>query len=225
MSEATTPKTHKFEAEVSQVLSLVINSLYSNKEVFLRELVSNAADALDKLRFESVQNPALQQAGYQPKIRLIPDEKAKTLTIADNGIGMTEASLAKDLGTVARSGSKELIERLQKADQKHDLKLIGQFGVGFYSGFLVADHIDVISRAAGSDVAHKWSSEGKDTFLLEPAQREEVGTSIVLYLKSEFEEFTKEWKLRELVERYSNFIQYPIELQVTRSKKDEPDEV
>ncbi|MET0385570.1 MAG: molecular chaperone HtpG [Polyangiales bacterium] len=225
MSEATTAKTHKFEAEVSQVLSLVINSLYSNKEVFLRELVSNAADALDKLRFESVQNPTLVPAGYQAKVRLIPDEKAKTLTIWDNGIGMTEASLTKDLGTVARSGSKELIERLHKADQKHDLKLIGQFGVGFYSGFLVADHIEVISRAAGSDTAHRWTSTGKDTFEIEPAQREEAGTSVVLHLKSEFEEFTREWKLRELVERYSNFIQYPIELQVTRSKKDEPDEV
>ena len=225
MSEAASPKTHKFEAEVSQVLSLVINSLYSNKEVFLRELISNAADALDKLRFESIQNPGLLPAGYQAKIRLIPDEKNKTLTLWDNGVGMTEAALAKDLGTVARSGSKELIERLRQAEQKHDLKLIGQFGVGFYSGFLVADHVDVISRAAGTDVAHKWSSAGKDTFLVEPAQRDEVGTSVVLYLKEDFQDFTKEWKLRELVERYSNFISYPIELQVTRSKKDEPDEV
>ena len=225
MSEAATPKTHKFEAEVSQVLSLVINSLYSNKEVFLRELVSNAADALDKLRFESMQNPSLLPAGYQAKIRLIPDEKNKTLTIWDNGVGMSEAALAKDLGTVARSGSKELVERLRQAEQKHDLKLIGQFGVGFYSGFLVADHVDVISRAAGSEVAHKWSSAGKDTFLIEPAQRDEVGTSVVLYLKEDFKDLAREWKLRELVERYSNFISYPIELQVTRSKKDEPDEV
>ena len=224
MSEAT-PKTHKFEAEVSQVLRLVINSLYSNKEVFLRELVSNAADALDKLRFESVQNPALAPSGYSPTIRLIPDEKAKTLTIWDNGIGMSEQALSKDLGTVARSGSKELLERLQKAEQKHDMKLIGQFGVGFYSGFLVADHIDVISRAAGSEQAHKWSSTGQDSYTIEPAQRDEVGTTIVLHLKSDFEDYTREWKLRELIERYSNFIAYPIELQVTRSKKDEPDEV
>jgi molecular chaperone HtpG len=224
MSEAT-PKTHKFEAEVSQVLRLVINSLYSNKEVFLRELVSNAADALDKLRFESVQNPGLVPSGYSPMIRLLPDEKAKTLTIWDNGIGMSEQALTKDLGTVARSGSKELLERLQKAEQKHDMKLIGQFGVGFYSGFLVADHIDVISRAAGSDQAHKWSSTGQDSFTIEPAERDEVGTSIVLHLKADFEEYTREWKLRELIERYSNFIAYPIELQVTRSKKDEPDEV
>jgi len=224
MSEAT-PKTHKFEAEVSQVLRLVINSLYSNKEVFLRELVSNAADALDKLRFESVQNPALVPSDYSPVIRLIPDEQAKTLTLWDNGIGMSEEALGKDLGTVARSGSKELLERLQKAEQKHDMKLIGQFGVGFYSGFLVADHIDVISRAAGSEQAHKWSSTGEDSYTVEPAQRDQVGTSIVLHLKGEFEEYAREWKLKELIERYSNFISYPIELQVTRSKKDEPDEV
>ena len=224
MSEQASPHTHKFEAEVSQVLSLVINSLYSNKDVFLRELISNAADALDKLRFESVQRPGLVPDGYKPAIKLIPDEQAKTLTISDNGIGMTAEALAKDLGTVARSGSKELIERLHKSDQKHDMKLIGQFGVGFYSGYLVADRIDVISRAAGSDAANKWTSAGKDTFMIEPAGRDEVGTSVVLHLKSEFEEYAREWKLRELVERYSNFISYPIELQVKR-KKDDVDEL
>jgi molecular chaperone HtpG len=220
MSEQASPQTHKFEAEVSQVLSLVINSLYSNKDVFLRELISNAADALDKLRFESVQRPGLVPDGYKPAIKLIPDEQAKTLTISDNGIGMTAEALAKDLGTVARSGSKELIERLSKNDQKHDLKLIGQFGVGFYSGYLVADRIDVISRAAGADVANKWTSVGKDTFMIEPSGRDEVGTSVVLHLKSEFEEYAREWRLRELVERYSNFISYPIELQVKRKNND-----
>jgi len=221
MSEATTtPTTHKFEAEVSQVLRLVINSLYSNKDVFLRELVSNAADALDKLRFDSIQNPNLLGADYTAKVRLIPNEQDKTLTIWDNGVGMSETTLAKDLGTVARSGSKELLEKLRQAEQKHDLKLIGQFGVGFYSGFLVADHIDVISRAAGQDAAYKWSSDGKETFTIEPTQREETGTSVVLHLKEEYQEYTGEWKLRELVERYSNFISYPIELQVTRKKDD-----
>jgi molecular chaperone HtpG len=218
-------KTHKFEAEVSQVLSLVINSLYSNKDVFLRELVSNAADALDKLRFEAIQKPELVGNDYKPTIKLIPDEKLKTLTIMDNGIGMTEASLIKDLGTVARSGSKELVERLKQADQKHDLRLIGQFGVGFYSGYLVADRIEVVSRAAGVEQAFKWSSEGKDSFEIEPSQRDEVGTTIVLHLKSEFEDYAREWRLRELVERYSNFIAYPIELQIKRQQKDEPEEI
>jgi molecular chaperone HtpG len=188
MTSEASAKTHKFEAEVSQVLSLVINSLYSNKDVYLRELVSNAADALDKLRFETIQNPGLVQAGYQPKIQLIPDEKAKTLTISDNGIGMSEAALIKDLGTVARSGSKELVERLKQANEKHDLKLIGQFGVGFYSGYLVADRIEVISRAAGSDAAHRWVSEGKDNFTIEPAERAEPGTTVILHLKPDHED-------------------------------------
>jgi molecular chaperone HtpG len=228
MTSEANATTHKFQAEVSQVLSLVINSLYSNKDVFLRELISNAADALDKLRFESIQQPALVPADYQPKIRLIPDETAHTLTIWDNGIGMSEAALTKDLGTVARSGSKELIERLRVAEQKHDLKLIGQFGVGFYSGYLVADRIEVLSRAAGSEQSYKWSSDGKESFEVvaaEPSERGEVGTSIVLHLKSEFTDYAREWRLRELVERYSNFISYPIEIQVKRTDKDKVEEV
>jgi molecular chaperone HtpG len=224
MTSEASAKTHKFEAEVSQVLSLVINSLYSNKDVFLRELVSNAADALDKLRFESIQNQTLVPADYQPKIQLIPDEKAKTLTISDNGIGMSESALVKDLGTVARSGSKELVERLKQADKQHDLKLIGQFGVGFYSGYLVADRIEVISRAAGTEKASKWISDGKESFSVEPAERSEVGTSVILHLKSEHEDYAREWRLRELVERYSNVISYPIELRITRQEKDKPEE-
>ena len=217
-------QTHRFEAEVSQVLSLVINSLYSNKDVFLRELISNAADALDKFRFEAIARPELAPAGYAPRIRLIPDEEAKTLTISDNGIGMSEESLKKDLGTVARSGSKELVERLKQADTQHDLKLIGQFGVGFYSGYLVADRIDVISRAAGSEQAFKWSSEGHDSFTIEPAERDEVGTTVVLHLKKEQEDYAREWRLRELVSRYSDFISCPIELRVKRpAGKDEPE--
>ncbi|HKP55748.1 MAG TPA: molecular chaperone HtpG [Polyangiales bacterium] len=225
MTNPAGAQTHRFEAEVSQVLSLVINSLYSNKDVFLRELISNAADALDKLRFEALSKPELLPEGHTPRIRLIPDEQAKTLTISDNGIGMTEEALQKDLGTVARSGSKELVERLHKADQAHDLKLIGQFGVGFYSGYLVADHITVISRPAGSDKAFKWSSAGKDEFTIEPAERDEVGTSVVLHLKSEQEEYAKEWRLRALVERYSDFVSQPIELQVKHKPKDEPEEI
>jgi molecular chaperone HtpG len=228
MEDPASAQTHRFEAEVSQVLSLVINSLYSNKEVFLRELISNASDALDKLRFEALSNSELAPAGHTPRIRLIPDEGAKTLTIVDNGIGMTEESLRKDLGTVARSGSKELVERLRKADKASDLKLIGQFGVGFYSGYLVADRIEVVSRAAGSEQAFKWTSDGKDSFTIEPADREEIGTSVVLHLKPEHEEFSREWRLRELVERYSDFVSQPIELLVKRKEgtdKDAPEVV
>src|SRR3954462_1394375 len=169
----TAKETLGFQAEVKQLLPLMIHSLYSNKEVFLRELISNAADALDKLRFEALSNPELAPSGHTPRIRLIPDEQAKTLTISDNGIGMSEEALRKDLGTVARSGSKELVERLRKTEKASDLKLIGQFGVGFYSGYPAPDRIEVISRAAGSDKAFKLSSEGKDSFTIEPADREE----------------------------------------------------
>ena len=214
MTSETQGKTHKFKADVAQVLSLVINSLYSNKEVALRELVSNAADALDKLRFVAIEKPALQSSGYAPHIRLIPDEKAKTLTISDNGIGMSEAALAKDLGTVARSGTREFAQKLKEAQKSGAADLIGQFGVGFYSGYLIADRIEVVSRAAGSNKAARWVSEGQDSFSIEPAERDEAGTSIILHLKEDQEEFAKPWKLRELIRRYSDFISYPIELEV-----------
>src|SRR5688500_18625305 len=188
------PKTHAFQAEVSQVLSLVIHSLYSNKDIFLRELVSNAADALDKLRFEAISKPELAPKDHVARVRLIPDEAARTLTIADSGIGMTEEQLVRDLGTVARSGTRELAEKLKLAkppSEGQDGKdgagsvpsFIGQFGVGFCRGCLVADRIDVISRAAGSDKAFQWSSSGTDNFTVAPAEREEIGTSVVLHLK------------------------------------------
>jgi molecular chaperone HtpG len=224
MASADSATTHQFQAEVSQVLSLVINSLYSNKDVFLRELVSNAADALDKLRFAAIQQPKLLPEGHAPKIRLIPDEKSATLTIWDNGIGMSRETLTRDLGTVARSGSKALVEELKQAQQQHDLKLIGQFGVGFYSGYLVADRIEVISRAAGSDEAFRWSSDGQESFIVEPAGRDEVGTSVILHLKKEQEDYAREWRLRELVARYSDFISHPIELCIKRQDKDGKEE-
>ncbi len=223
-ASADSTTTHRFQAEVSQVLSLVINSLYSNKDVFLRELISNAADALDKLRFASIQQPALVPEGYAPKIRLVADEKAATLTIWDNGIGMSRQTLTQDLGTVARSGSKALLEELQQAQKQHDLKLIGQFGVGFYSGYLVADRIEVVSRAAGSDEAFRWSSDGQESFIVEPAGRDELGTSVILHLKKDQEDYAREWKLRELVTRYSDFISYPIELCISRRDKEGKEE-
>jgi molecular chaperone HtpG len=216
-----TPKTQKFKAEVSQVLSLVINSLYSNKDIFLRELVSNAADALDKLRFEAIAKPELLQKGHEPKIRLIPDRVARTLTVWDNGIGMSEQALVQDLGTVARSGTREFAERLQEVKDKRDLNLIGQFGVGFYSGYLVADRIEVVSRAAGSEQAFRWSSTGQEGFVVEPAEREETGTSVVLHLKPGEDAFLDEWKLRELVRQYSDFINHKVELYVTRQGEKE----
>ncbi len=221
--------THQFQAEVSQVLSLVINSLYSNKEIFLRELISNAADALDKLRFTALQKPELLPDGHALRIRLIPDEKQKTLTLWDNGIGMTEAELRDNLGTVARSGSKDFMNKLREAQEAQkgkdaQLSLIGQFGVGFYSGYLVADRIEVISRAAGSEQAFRWVSEGKDTFSIEPAERDSIGTSVVLHLKKEAKEFLEPYRLRELVTRYSDYVSHTIELQ-EKGKKDEPPKI
>src|SRR5689334_13031453 len=161
--------THAFQAEVGRVLSLVINSLYSNKEIFLRELVSNASDALDKLRFRALTEPSLLDGGDPALvIRLRIDEAAtgKVLVIEDTGIGMTEAELVENLGTVAKSGSHAFLEKLEAA--KKDVSIIGQFGVGFYSSYLVADRVEVISRAAGTDKAWKWSSSGKETFEVEP---------------------------------------------------------
>lgn len=231
---ASAPQTHAFQAEVSQVLSLVIHSLYSNKDIFLRELVSNAADALDKLRFESIEKPELTPKDHVARVRLIPDTAARTLTIADNGIGMTEEQLVRDLGTVARSGTRELAEKLKLAGKQAEAgkeggsavpSFIGQFGVGFYSGFLVADRIDVISRAAGSDKAFQWSSSGTDSFTVAPAERDEIGTSVVLHLKEDLASYAEEHTLKNLVRTYSDFISYPIELKVTRdSEKEGPKE-
>ena len=209
-------KTHAFQAEVSRLLELVVHSLYSNKEIFLRELVSNAADALDKLRFRAVTETSLA-TDVPLGVVLRPDPEAKTLSIEDTGCGMTEEELVQFLGTVAHSGSRELYERLSKAGEAKDLSLIGQFGVGFYSAFLVADHVDVISRAAGQELAFKWSSDAKSSFSIEPAERATHGTTVRLHLKEEHADFLEQWRLRSLVERYSDYVPYPVSL-VTKNK-------
>ena len=211
MSEAT---THSFKAEVSQVLHLVVNSLYSNKEVFLRELVSNASDALDKRRFEAVTH-AEMAATSELKIQISADAAASTLTISDNGIGMSAAELEQNLGTIARSGTREFLSKIQKAKEASDqgLQLIGQFGVGFYSAYLVADKVDVITRRAGDSAAHRWSSDAQESFTIEPAERAEAGTTLVLHLKEDQKEFANPGRLRELVRRYSDYIGHPIEIE------------
>ena len=209
MSPAMTE--HAFQAEVSRVLSLVINSLYSDKEIFLRELVSNASDALDKLRFRSLTDPSL--LGDQPdlEIHLRVDAEAGTLTIADTGVGMTEEELIKNLGTVAHSGSAAFMQALEQQAQKKDVNIIGQFGVGFYSAYLVADRVTVTTLAAGADQkAVRWESAGKDSFTVEPADKTTRGTEIVLHLKEEQKGLLEDWKLRDLVRRYSDYVGYPI---------------
>jgi molecular chaperone HtpG len=207
------PAVRPFKAEVSQLLKLLVNSLYSNPEVFVRELISNASDALDKLRFDSLSKPELMPSGTALAVRIIPDAEGKTLTFADNGIGMSGQELEENLGTLARSGTRQFVEALEAARDAADKpQLIGQFGVGFYSAFLVADRVEVVSRAAGSSEAFRWSSDAKESFSIEPAQRDEQGTSVILHLKDESKEYLETFRLRQLVERYSDYIPHPIEL-------------
>ncbi|HEY4016986.1 MAG TPA: molecular chaperone HtpG [Polyangiaceae bacterium] len=208
--------SHPFQAEVSQVLHLVIHSLYSHKEIFLRELVSNASDALDKLRFRGLTEPDLYEGDTSLVVRVRANRDAKTLTIEDTGIGMTEEELVRDLGTIARSGSRAFLEQLAQRGQK-DARLIGQFGVGFYSAYLVADRVEVVSRPAGAgQVAHKWSSDGKEAFAVEPSERAERGTAITLHLRADQLEFLDDWRLRELIKRYSDYVGHPIQLWATK---------
>ncbi len=204
--------TRKFKAEVTQVLSLVINSLYSNKEIFLRELVSNASDALDKLQFQALTHPEILGEDASLKIRVIPNEAEKTLTIWDNGIGMNEEELIELLGTIAHSGSRNFLEELKKRGESADVNIIGQFGVGFYSAYLVADRVEVVSQKAGTSEAFKWSSDAQEKFTVEPSEREERGTSVILHLKDEFAEFLAPYRLRQLIKQYSDFVGHPIEM-------------
>ncbi|MDP9034692.1 MAG: molecular chaperone HtpG [Myxococcota bacterium] len=208
--------THSFQAEVSQVLHLVIHSLYSHKEIFLRELISNASDALDKLRFRVLTEPDLYEGDTTLAIRIRADREAGTLTIEDTGVGMTADELVRELGTVARSGSRAFLEQLAQQGKK-DARLIGQFGVGFYSAYLVADRVEVVSRAAGpGQTAHVWVSEGKDTFTVAPHDRTARGTAITLHVRQDQREFLDDWRLRELVMRYSDYVSHPIELLATK---------
>ncbi|MCE9634717.1 MAG: molecular chaperone HtpG [Planctomycetes bacterium] len=211
---------HRFQAEVAEVLSLVVNSLYTHKEVYLRELISNASDAIDQLAFRALQQPDLVVGPPEWRIDIVPDREARTLTIRDNGAGMDDADLVQNLGTIAHSGTKKLLESLS-GDQRKDLTLIGQFGVGFYSAFLVADRVTVVTRKAGGDGrAWKWSSDGKSGFTLEPGEREGRGTDVVLHMKETEADFLREWTLRELVKKYSDFVRHPIRLEVERGQDD-----
>jgi molecular chaperone HtpG len=206
-------EVHGFQTEVTKLLSLLAKSLYSNKDVFLRELISNASDAIDKLRFLAITKPELLGDDPNFAIRVKGDEKAGTLTISDNGVGMTLEQANEHLGTIAKSGTEEFLKNLT-GEQKKDSQLIGQFGVGFYSSFIVADKVTVISRAAGAkpDEAVKWESEGQGTYTSEPATRETRGTDIILHLKPDCTEFLYGWKLREDITKYSDHISTPVYL-------------
>ncbi|PLC48073.1 molecular chaperone HtpG [Pollutimonas subterranea] len=217
MSQTDTPvsssETLGFQAEVKQLLHLMIHSLYSNKEIFLRELVSNASDACDKLRFEAIDNPELFQGDADLRIRVEFDKDQRTITISDNGIGMSRDEAVSHLGTIARSGTKEFFSKLTGDSQK-DAQLIGQFGVGFYSAFIVAKKVSVLSRRAGvaETEAVMWESEGEGDFTVAPVEKADRGTSVTLYLRDDEDEFLNGWKLREVLRHYSDHISLPIQM-------------
>ena len=221
--------SRKFKTEVADLLHLIIHSLYSNKEIFLRELISNASDAIDKLRYLSLTDEKLKGYSFEPRIDIsFTEEGGRTLTIKDNGIGMNEADLNDNLGTIASSGTRKFLASLTE-DQKKDSNLIGQFGVGFYSAFMVAKKITVISRKAGEDGAWKWESDGESSYSIEPAERSEQGSTIILTLNEEGEEYANRWSLENLIKKYSDNIAYPIYLEYDQvhydnDKKDEKGE-
>jgi molecular chaperone HtpG len=200
-----------FQTEVSKLLHLIIHSLYSHKEIFLRELVSNASDALDKLKFLNLTDEKYKSLKFDPRIDISFNFTEKTLSISDNGIGMNEQDLDENLGTIARSGTRNFVEKMT-GDAKKDSNLIGQFGVGFYSAFMVADKVEVISKKAGEDSAWKWVSDGKEEYTIEPAERDSHGTTVTVHLNREGEEYANRWTIQSIIRKYSNHVPFPIYL-------------
>ncbi|MFW6297965.1 MAG: molecular chaperone HtpG [Desulfosalsimonas sp.] len=222
-----TPKTetYEFQTEVKQLLNIIINSLYSNKEIFLRELISNASDAIDKASFRAQTDPDILGDDTEFKIKLIADKQARTLTVSDNGIGMTKQEVKENLGTIAKSGTAAFLEALDKSKQENGLtpELIGQFGVGFYSAFIVADDVTVITRAAGEQTATKWESAGDGSYTIEETEKAGRGTDVILKLSPEVQkedDFTDEWTIRRIVKRHSDFVRYPVVMDVEREEQE-----
>ncbi|HMA86845.1 MAG TPA: molecular chaperone HtpG [Desulfosalsimonadaceae bacterium] len=222
-------ETYEFKTEVKQFMNLVINSLYSTKEIFLRELISNASDALDRLSFRSQTDPDVLGDDTQFKIKIIPDQENRTLTVSDNGLGMTYDEMVENLGTIARSGTAAFLEALEKSKKEDTLapELIGQFGVGFYSSFIVAETVTVLSRSVDSETGIRWESSGDGAFTIEPTEKQTRGTDVILKLKDLDEgdpDFTQEWTIRQTVKRHSDFVRYPIVMDVEREVSDEEGE-
>jgi molecular chaperone HtpG len=212
-------ETLQFKTELKQLLHLIVHSLYSHPEIFLRELISNASDAIDTIRFEGLTKPELVEGNEDWKIKLIPDREKGTLNISDNGVGMSPEIIVENLGTIARSGTKAFLEALRQAEAKDRPELIGQFGVGFYSSFMVADRVTVISRMAGPVSAGvRWESDGQGEFTVERVDKATRGTDVILHLKEEAREYLEPWKLRRVVKQYSDFIAHAIVLDVEREK-------
>jgi molecular chaperone HtpG len=212
VSETNGRETLGFQTEVRQLLHLMIHSLYSNKEIFLRELISNASDAADKLRFEALEQPDLLKGDPELRIRITCDAGAGTLSVSDNGIGMSREDLVQNLGTIARSGTAEFLQQMTGDEQK-DARLIGQFGVGFYSAFIVADEVEVTSRKAGEASASRWRSDGQGEFTVDTAEREQRGTTVTLHLKADEKEFLDRFRLQSLIRKYSDHIAFPVVLE------------
>ncbi len=216
-----TVKKMKFKTETKQILDLVVHSLYSHKEIFLRELISNASDAIDKAHFESLTNKDILDDNNPWKIKIEPNKSEGTLTISDNGIGMTKEDAITELGTIAHSGTKEFLAAMQSKEVKENPELIGQFGVGFYSSFMVADKVTVISRKAGSKDKKgiKWESSADGSFTIGEVEKEERGTEIILHLKDDEKKYLEEWEIRGIVKKYSDFIEHPIVMDIEREKE------
>src|ERR1041385_1478189 len=216
MSAVAPAENYQFQAETRYLLDLMVNSLYTNKEIFLRELISNASDALDRLRFEALVRPELIDSNHNPQILLEGDRQNRTLTISDNGIGMSREEVISNIGTIAESGTREFRARMSGgvADAKVG-ELIGQFGVGFYSSFMVADKVTMITRRAGEETATCWESTGDGQYSVAPAVKDQYGTTITLHLKPQdpeqgIEDYTDKWIIARIVRRYSDFVSYPI---------------
>ena len=226
--------THEFQAETKELLNLMIHSIYTNHEIFLRELISNASDAIDKLHFASLQNRDILEGNEDYEIFLVPDKDSHTLTISDNGLGMTKEEVIENLGTIAKSGTKAFLEQLQKAKEDNaeitDKELIGQFGVGFYSAFMVAEKVTVVTRKAGETAAVRWESTGDGSYTIEECEKEDRGTNITITLGKEFygdeaeENFLDTWNLQNLVKKYSDYVRYPIKMNIETQETPRDDE-
>ncbi|AJQ28579.1 molecular chaperone HtpG [Pelosinus fermentans] len=229
--EPTNKQTREFQAETKQLLDLMIHSIYTNKEIFLRELISNASDAIDKIRFESLTNHDLLEGQSDFEIFIVPDESMHTLTISDNGIGMTYDEVVENIGTIAKSGTKSFLEKLKEKETATDNELIGQFGVGFYSAFMVSDKVTLITRAPGQAKGVKWQSSGDGTYTIEEAEKEARGTTIIITLNDEFtaadgskENFLDRYTIENLIKKYSDYIRYPIKMNFIKEEKPKDEE-
>ena len=220
MSEQSASQKHSFQAEVAQLLHLVTHSLYSNPDIFLRELISNASDACDKLRFEGINHPEYYENDPNLRVRVSLDKDNKTITISDNGIGLSEQEAIDNLGTIAKSGTKDFMSKLT-GDQKSDAQLIGQFGVGFYSGFIVAEKITVESRRAGANAEQgvRWISGGTGDFEVQQITKEGRGTDIILHLRDDALEYLEAYKVKQIINKYSDHISLPIEMQRSLARR------